>query len=132
MLEREEFEKLVEEEFPRAIPEKFRGSIKNVALLVEDEPSLRVREEYELGEGDTLFGLYRGIPLPERGGHYGIGETMPDTITLYRVPILTHAGEDLAAIRKEIRDTIWHEVAHYFGFDEGKVGKRERDGSNYS
>ena len=124
----EEFEKLVAEEFPSAIPEKFRGKISNVAFLVEQEPSLEVRTGERLGPGETLLGLYRGIPHTARGEGYGVGGVLPDTITLYQLPIEENAielggGED--AVRKVVRDTIWHEVAHHFGMDEHEVRERE-------
>ena len=132
---REEFEKLVEEEFPNAIPERFRHLIKNVAFLVEDE-----------AEGGDLLGLYQGIPATARGDLYGVGPTLPDTITLYQRPIEDEANELLSIaqrevpgiansqqgimrakefIRRVVRDTIWHEVAHHFGMDEHEVRRRE-------
>src|SRR5581483_8829025 len=90
---REEFERLIEEEFENAIPEKFRPHIKNVAFLVEDEPSAQVRKLEGLHEGETLLGYYHGVPYPERGDFYGMGTTMPDTITLYQKPIEDEAEE---------------------------------------
>ena len=122
---REEFEQLVEEEFLNAIPEKFRPHIKNVAFLVEDEPSQEVRKQEGLLAGETLLGLYHGIPTPMRGDWYGMGTTMPDTITLYQRPIERAALEDGLHIRQIIRETIWHEVAHHFGMDEHTVRHRE-------
>jgi len=122
---REEFEQLVEEEFLNAIPEKFRPHIKNVAFLVEDEPSQEVRKQEGLLAGETLLGLYHGIPTPMRGDWYGMGTTMPDTITLYQMPIERAALEDGLHIRQIIRETIWHEVAHHFGMDEHTVRHRE-------
>ena len=112
------------------IPEKFRAKIKNVALLVEDEPSEEVRRRDGLGEGETLLGLYHGIPNTARGDSYGIGPTVPDTITLFKTPIEEAAGNDAEEVRKIIAETIWHEYAHYFGMDEGEVRLREakRDG----
>ena len=127
---REEFEKLVAEEFPTAVPEAFRGKISNVAFLIEDEPSLALREEEGLGPYETLLGHYRGIPHTARGDYYGMGATMPDTITLFALPILEMAmeqGGDEPAVRKVIRDTIWHEVAHHFGMDESAVRRREAE-----
>ena len=128
-----EFEQVALEEWKR-VPERFRSRIENVALLIEDEPDADVRKEEDLREGETLLGLYRGIPLVLRGSEYGVGMTLPDTITLYRLPILEEAEEmDRAfrdAVRIVIRETIWHEVAHYFGFDEESVEKREDEGTN--
>ena len=131
---------MIEWEFENAIPEKFRSHIKNVAFLVEDEPSQEVRRVEGLQQGETLLGYYHGIPTPMRGDWYGMGTTMPDTITLYQWPIEETAAEmarlnlDMAhetAVRQVIRDTIWHEVAHHFGMDEHTVRHREdiRDSS---
>lgn len=123
----EEFEQLVAEEFPNAVPEKFHNAIKNVAFLVEDEPSEEVRRVEGLGPHETLLGYYKGVPITERGDHYGIGSTLPDTITLYQLPIEHAALEDGLDVRQVVRETIWHEVAHYMGMDEGMVRKREFD-----
>lgn len=128
-MSREEFEKLVQEGF-LLIPEKFRERIQNVALLVEDEPREEVRRQEGLEEGETLLGLYQGIPATVRGSTYGVGETLPDTITLFKVPIEEAAKDDPGGIRTVIAETIWHEYAHYFGMDEEEVRFREelRDG----
>ncbi len=127
---REEFEQLVAEEFPNAVPEKFLQKLANVAFLVEDEPSEHDRREEGLRPNETLLGLYKGIPHTARGDIYGVGNVMPDTITLYTLPILDEAlqyGGTEEAIRQVIRDTIWHEVAHHFGMDESAVRRRERE-----
>jgi len=134
-MERQAFEKLVADEFPNAIPEKFRSQITNVAFLVEDEPSAQVCREEGLGPNETLLGLYHGIPYTERGDYYGVGNILPDTITLYQWPIEDEAaqlGGGEANLRKIIRETIWHEVAHHFGMDEHEVREREeeRDAKN--
>jgi len=121
---REEFEKLVEEGF-LLIPEKFRARIRNVALLVEDEPSEEIRKQEGLDEGETLLGLYQGIPNTARGDTYGVGPTLPDTITLYKLPIEEAAHEDALDVRTVIAETIWHEYAHYFGMEEDEVRFRE-------
>lgn len=121
---REVFEKLVEEGF-LLIPEKFRAKVKNVALLVEDEPSEEQRRQEGLGKNETLLGLYQGIPATARGDSYGVGPTLPDTITLFKLPIEEEAGDDPAEVRKVVAETIWHEYAHYFGMDEDEVRFRE-------
>lgn len=119
-----EFEKMAREAI-FTIPKKFRKRIQNVALLVEDEPSEDVRRREGLGEDETLLGLYHGIPATERGDSYGIGPTVPDTITLYRLPIEEEARESGKDVRAVIAETIWHECAHYFGMDEGEIRRRE-------
>lgn len=120
------------------MPEKFKERIRNVALLVEDEPDAVVRREEDLKQGETLLGLYRGVPNTVRGSEYGVGGTLPDTITLYRIPILDEAQEltdtntnDFPKVVKQVvEDTIWHEVGHYFGFDEEPLQQREDEGTN--
>lgn len=120
----EEFESSVQAGF-LLIPEKFRERIRNVAILIEDEPSEEVRKQEGLSEDETLLGLYQGIPNTARGDSYGIGPTMPDTITLFRVPIEEEAGGISEEIRRVVAETIWHELAHYFGMDEDEVRLRE-------
>ncbi|MDO8523678.1 MAG: metallopeptidase family protein [bacterium] len=138
-----EFEELVAEAF-QMIPEKFRDKVKNVALLVEDEPSEAVRKSENLKPNETLLGLYHGVPNTERGEGYGVGITLPDTITIFRKPILDAAAAEVNVtfdwgpptepmkrrIRNIIRDTVWHEIAHYFGMDEFEVDAREVEGTN--
>jgi len=125
-MNRNEFEKLVEEGFER-LPQWVREKIKNVAILVEDEPSREDREAEGLSDEETLLGLYKGIPLSARGEMYGVGMTMPDTITLYQLPIEQAAGEDKMDVRDVVSETVWHEFAHYFGMDEEEVRGREKD-----
>ena len=131
-MEVDQFSRIAGEEWDR-VPERFATQIQNVALLVEDEPD---REETGLDPGATLLGLYRGMPNTERGVGYGVGGILPDTITLYRVPILAAAaeieeGSEKERVRIVIRETLWHELAHYFGFEEDDVQKREDEGRNH-
>ncbi len=123
-MQRKDFEKLVAEGYEK-LPEWVREKIKNVALLVEDEPSDEDRKMQGLGDDETLLGLYKGIPLSARGEMYGVGMTMPDTITLYQFPIEDAAEEDGMPVAQVIAETIWHEFAHHFGMDEGEVRARE-------
>ena len=123
-MNREAFDKLVQEGF-LLIPEKFRAMIQNVALLVEDNPSEEVRIRKGLVGDETLLGLYHGIPNTVRGDSYGIGPTVPDTITLFKLPIEEAAGGAPEEVRKIVAETIWHEYAHYFGMDEEEVRFRE-------
>ena len=128
-MRKSEFAKLVGEGFER-LPEWVRENIKNVALLMEDEPSKEDRRAERLSDDETLLGLYKGIPLSERGENYGVGATMPDTIILYQKPIEQAAKEDGMEVAQVVADTIWHEFAHHFGMGEGEVRSREhhRDG----
>ena len=123
-MNREEFEKLVDEGF-LAVPEKFRKRMKNVAILVEDEPSEEVRKQEGLSDEETLFGYYQGIPEIARGADYGVGATLPDTIVIYQKPILEEAGDNPELVREIVRDTVLHEFAHYLGMNEDEVEKWE-------
>jgi predicted Zn-dependent protease with MMP-like domain len=122
-----EFEQLVSEIGFSPVPERFRGLISNVALCVEDDVSDELRRDMALPDNETLLGLYRGIPLTARGDNYGIAGALPDTITIFRLPILEAAAEDGMSVRQMTEETIWHELAHHFGLDEGAVRRRERE-----
>lgn len=111
---REEFEAIIAEEFPKAVPEKFHALLKNVAFLADTE-----------APGGDLLGLYQGISHVDRGDYYGVGGTLPDTITLYQKTIEEHAAQTGMPVAQVVRETIWHEVAHYLGYDEDQVRGRE-------
>ena len=111
-----EFDTLVEKAI-KAIPARFRRRLHNVAFLVEQEPPR-----------PDLLGLYQGRPLTTRS--VGDGFTMPDRITIFQGPHVRMA-RDLPHLEKLLRDTVWHEVAHYFGMDERRVrlAERRREGT---
>ncbi len=125
MMESREFEIAVQRGYEQ-LPEWVRQKIKNVALLVEDEPSIGDRAAQKLTHDETLFGLYKGIPLSLRGVEYGVGETYPDTITIYRKPIIKASGGNATRISQIVADTVWHEFAHHFGLTEHEVRAREK------
>ncbi len=116
----EQFRACVEEAIDR-LPEWVKDELVNVLFLVEDEPNERQRVENELIEGEILFGLYEGIPRTERGDESLV---IPDTITLFKKSILQTYTEE-GDIRECIENTVWHEVAHYFGHDEDWVQREE-------
>jgi predicted Zn-dependent protease with MMP-like domain len=118
---RERFTQLVEEAL-REIPRRFRREMKNVAVIVEDEPSPAILEEMEIDPGDTLFGLYQGTPLPERGWSYG--NTLPDRISIFQGPI-EEACRDDEEIRDCVAETVIHEFGHYFGMSEEEIEEIE-------
>lgn len=137
-MDEDRFRKVVEDAWA-AVPKEWKERVKNVALLVEDEPSAEVREAESLEGDETLLGIYQGVPAIERGEAYGVGGTMPDTITVYRLPTLLEAGDLVAedprrsfedAVRQVVQDTVWHELGHYFGHDEAHIHSREEERSN--
>ena len=118
---RERFEKLVEEAL-REIPKRFRDAMANVAVVVEDEPSAEVLDDVGIEPPDTLFGLYQGIPLPERA--WAFGNTLPDRISIYQGPIEDECETD-DEIRDAIIETVIHEFGHYFGLSEEEIEEIE-------
>ena len=104
------------------IPKRFRREMKNLALVVEDEPSAELLEEMEIEPPDSLYGLYQGTPLPERAWDHG--NVLPDHITLYQRPIEEDC-EDEDDIRAAIGETLIHEVGHYFGLSEEEIEEIE-------
>jgi predicted Zn-dependent protease with MMP-like domain len=118
---RERFTELVEEAL-REIPARFRREVRNVAVVVEHEPSPDVLADIEAEEDETLFGLYQGTPLPDRG--WGYGNALPDRISIYQGPI-EEACEDDDEIRDCIAETVIHEFGHYFGMSEEEIEEIE-------
>ncbi len=118
---RAEFERLVVEAV-MLIPKRFRREMKNLALVVEDEPSAELLEDMEIEPPDSLYGLYQGTPLPERGWDHG--NALPDRITLFQRPI-EEDSEDEDEIRAAIGETLIHEVGHYFGLSEEEIEEIE-------
>ena len=118
---RQRFQQLVVEAVT-LIPKRFRREMKNLALVVEDEPDAALLEEMEIEPPDSLYGLYQGTPLPERT--WAFGNTLPDRITLYQRPIEEDC-EDEDEIRAMIGETLIHEVGHYFGMSEEEIEEIE-------
>jgi predicted Zn-dependent protease with MMP-like domain len=88
-----------------SLPADFRAAISNVAIVVEDEPP----------GGRPLLGLYRGVPLPQRG--WRASGIFPAKVSIFRGPITRLAAGDADRLRREVRDVVLHELAHYFGIE---------------
>ncbi len=102
------------------LPEEFRERLENIQVDVEEWPSDEDLEDVGMdrGERSHLLGLYHGVPLTERTTDY---MALPDRITIYMRPILGVAGADEAAIGRQIRHTVVHEIAHYYGIDDDRL-----------
>jgi predicted Zn-dependent protease with MMP-like domain len=118
---RERFERLVVEAVA-LIPKRFRREMKNLALVVDDEPTAALLDEMEIEPPDSLYGLYQGTPLPERS--WAHGNTLPDRVTLFQKPIEEDC-EDEDEVRAVIGETLIHEVGHYFGLSEEEIEEIE-------
>jgi len=110
-----QFEQWVQEAVA-SLPRDLRDRMENVAILIEDSPSRGDRDWLE-GNG-ALLGLYHGISHKDRG--IGYGNVLPDRIVIYRRP-LERISSNLENLRENIRQTVLHEVGHYFGFDEEEL-----------
>ena len=108
-----QFERLVREALEK-LPDQVKARMENVDLVVEDWPTRTQLVGSGLDEGDSLLGLYEGIPLTER---YGYDMVLPDKITLFQKAIEAFCSSDQEVV-KEVRDTVVHEVAHHFGIDD--------------
>ena len=115
---RDEFRALVEEAID-TIPRRFAREVRNLAIVIEDEPSPELLEEMEIVPPDTLLGLYQGTPLTER--QWGHGNSLPDRITLFQASIEDDADGDEDEIVIAIGETLIHELGHYFGLSEEEI-----------
>lgn len=117
----EQFHELIDRAF-ESLPRTHRDRVKNVAIVTADEPTAQQRRELKLHCNETLLGLYSGVPLPQRQGREPL---MPDVITLFKYPLLEHSTDE-ASLYEDIRHTLWHEVAHYYGLNHDQIHKLER------
>ena len=118
---RQEFNRLVEEALDD-IPARFRAAMKNIAIVIEDEPSQELLDEMEIGPPDSLYGLYQGTPLTERS--WGYGNTLPDRVTLFQ-RVIEEDSEDAEDAIVCIAETLIHEIGHYFGLSEEEIEEIE-------
>jgi predicted Zn-dependent protease with MMP-like domain len=102
------------------LPGRFREALRNVAIVVEDRPPDWLLEELDIPPGETLYGFYHGIPLPERS--VLDSGNLPDKISVYRGP-LEEDFRDPGELAREIRMTLLHEIGHYFGMDEKDLAR---------
>ncbi|HEX5019500.1 MAG TPA: metallopeptidase family protein [Candidatus Binatia bacterium] len=101
------------------LPRQFREQLRNVEFVVERRPSAELlRSEGLDPRMDTLYGLYQGVPLPDRSSLDP--PLLPDKISIFAEPLLRDFT-DPEELRDEIRLTVLHEIAHYFGMDEEEV-----------
>ena len=104
------------------LPQEYIKGLKNVVIVMADEPTEEQRQKMKLGTHSLLLGLYEGVPLTQRGS--GWSGMLPDKITLFKNQILavTHDEESLF---EQIKRTLWHEIAHYYGLDHDRIDELE-------
>lgn len=105
------------------LPQEYITGLDNVAIVQADDPSEEQKVKMKLRDGVILLGLYEGIPLIQRGGNYTF--VLPDKITLFKHSILRVANNE-AELFEQIKRTLWHEIAHYYGLSHERMDELQR------
>jgi len=116
----DEFDTLVSNALD-SLPQKYTDKLDNVAIVYADEPTPQQRQQLNLRCDQTLLGLYEGLPLPARNG---VVKLLPDKITLFKHP-LANNSQTQKELQENVRHTLWHEMAHYFGLDHPRIHELE-------
>lgn len=117
-MKKNNFEQLVREAI-RALPERARAVMENVAFVIEGEARRRKTNEMGIRVDEALLGFYDGVPKTKRGaGYFGV---LPDKITIFQKSIEEEAGRNEDKLKKLIYEVVWHEVGHHLGFDEKEI-----------
>lgn len=120
-MNREVFERLVAQAVD-GLPEQFITRLKNIDVVVEEQPTSAKLAEVRLRRGETLLGLYEGVPLTKRGRHYGM--VVPDKITIFQKPIEANCKNN-TEVKAEVQRVVKHEIAHHFGISDARLNKLE-------
>lgn len=120
-----DFEKIISDSLDSLPKDRLEG-LQNVAITYEDEPSSEQRQKFNLRGAQTLFGLYEGIPMTKKASasslFSGNPMVLPDKITIFRLPILSNSAS-VEDAKEQVRHTLWHEIAHYYGLDHSQIDK---------
>jgi predicted Zn-dependent protease with MMP-like domain len=103
------------------LPGEHVKNINNVAIIYSDDPSPEQRLRLKLGNNQTLLGLYEGVPLSQR---QGMTRVLPDKITLFKRPLEFRATSE-NDLKEQIKHTLWHEIAHYYGLNHNQISDLE-------
>ena len=116
-MRRHQFQEIIVEALEQ-LPLQFRDALDNLDIEVRWRPSLEERRRLGLRRHHTLFGLYLGVPLPERSSAYNL--TLPDKIVIYQEPHELACRTE-AELVQQVRRTLLHEIGHYLGIEEGRL-----------
>jgi predicted Zn-dependent protease with MMP-like domain len=100
------------------LPPELLRRVHNVSIVIERRATARERKAAHVGPGSMLLGLYHGVPLTRRGENYNL--VLPDKISIYQEPIEAICRDD-DEVRLQVRKTVLHELAHYFGIDDDRL-----------
>ncbi len=123
-----EFDRIISEALEE-LPKQYIEGLNNVAITYEDEPSAEQRTKLKLRCDQTLLGLFEGVANTGRPAINSIfsGQStyLPDKITLFKKPLLG-VSKNMAEFKKQVKHTLWHEIAHYYGLDHDRIHQIER------
>lgn len=119
----QEFEKLISKAMDE-LPKRDIENLQNVVVTYDDEPNEHQVKKLNLRKEGLLLGLYEGIPLTKRGAGYNL--VLPDKITLFKIPIVKYCELTGVVLYEQIKHTLWHEIAHYYGLDHAEIHKRDK------
>lgn len=122
-MDRQRFERLVAKAVD-SLPDEFRTRLENIDVVVADQPTRRQLSAVREKRGETLLGLYEGVPLTKRSQQYGM--VVPDKITIFQKPIEAVCRND-AQIIAEVQRVVQHEIAHHFGISDKRLRQLGRD-----
>lgn len=102
------------------LPQEFKEKLENVSVISQDWPSIHQgQQQVKRGETGLLLGLYEGVPRTRRG-NYGVGGTLPDKITIFKLPLLM-VSKSIEELKKNVKNTVVHEIGHHFGMNEEEI-----------
>ncbi|MFA5392210.1 MAG: metallopeptidase family protein [Candidatus Paceibacterota bacterium] len=119
---KKEFEKIISDGLAD-FPAYFLDKMKNVAIIVQDEPDNFQKQQLGYSSGNCILGLYEGVPQIQR---YNYDKVAPDKITFFQNNIEMIANSNLLNIKQLIRETLWHEIGHHFGMTEEEIKKYQK------
>ena len=105
------------------LPQEYIRGLQNVAIVMADEPDVVQRQKLKLRHDYLLLGLYEGVPRTARTGNEA--GLLPDKITLFKYPILAVSRDD-DGLFEQVKRTLWHEIAHYYGLDHDRIDYLEK------
>lgn len=105
------------------LPRRDIENLNNVVVTYADEPDNHQKQKLKLRHDSLLLGLYEGIPLTQRGAGYNL--VLPDKITLFKLPILKYCHMTNTELYEQVKHTLWHEIAHYYGLDHTDIHSKE-------
>ena len=122
----EQFDALVTKAMD-ALPQRYITGLDNIAILYADDPTPEQIEKMKIDSRHVLLGLYEGVPLTQRGS--GWSGMLPDTITLFKNSILRVVNSE-AELFAQLKRTLWHEIAHYYGLSHADMDERMHRGKD--